>query len=195
MNIENGGSTMINYLKDLFSLSKRFNIVTEDILFIDINISGINVDINTDRIRFYVKLLFGHQGKYFCALQVRKDSKYHIKNSILYFENECIGEVSKFEIDFCDTYYMRRNGTVLNIKPVLQIQGGKLDAYRGRSAWSRDHEGHFDRLKIDLQKLFLGFPHGFSVFDCFNNVYVSYFIFGNLQRVFVKYYQVRPLAF
>lgn len=43
-------------------------------------------------------------------------------------------------------------GTVLNIKPVLQIQGGKLDAYRGRSAWSRDHEGHFDRLKIDLQK-------------------------------------------
>ena len=112
---------MINYLKDLFSLSKRFNIVTEDILFIDINISGINVDINTDRIRFYVKLLFGHQGKYFCALQVRKDSKYHIKNSILYFENECIGEVSKFEIDFCDTYYMRRNGTVLNINPKSRI--------------------------------------------------------------------------
>ena len=44
-------------------------------------------------------------------------------------------------------------GTVLNIKPVLQIQGGKLDAYRGRSAWSRDHEGHFDRLKNRFTKI------------------------------------------
>lgn len=119
---------MIEKAKDLFSLSKRFGIATEDILFIDINMSGINVDIDADRVRFYVKLLFGQNGQYFCALQVRRDSKYLIRNGILYFENECIGEVSRFEIDFCDTYYMRRNSTVLNINPKSRIdcQGCKF---------------------------------------------------------------------
>lgn len=108
---------MLKQTKDLFALSQRFSIPTEDILFIDINISGINVDIDADRVRFYVRLLFGNERKYFCALQVRKDSKYVLKNSILYFKEECIGKVEKFEIDFCDTYYMRRNNTVLNINP------------------------------------------------------------------------------
>lgn len=119
---------MIRQIKDLFALSKRFDVATEDILFIDINISGVNVDIDVDRVRFYVKLLFGQKDKYFCALQVRQDSKYMIKNGILYFENECIGRVEKFEIDFCDTYYMRRNNTVLNINPKSRIdcQGCKF---------------------------------------------------------------------
>lgn len=119
---------MIKELRDLFSLSQRFGIATEDILFVDINISGINVDIDADRVRFYVNLLFGQKGQYFCALQIRRDSKYLIKNGTLYFENECIGEVSNFEVDFCDTYYMRRNGTVLNVNPKSRIdcQGCKF---------------------------------------------------------------------
>lgn len=119
---------MIKQIKDLFSLSQKFDIATEDILFIDINVSGINVDIDADRVRFYVKLLFGQKGQYFCALQIRKDSKYRINNGILFFENECIGEIYRFEIDFCDTFYMRRNNTVLNINPKSRIncQGCKF---------------------------------------------------------------------
>lgn len=112
---------MLQNIKDLFALSQRFNIATEDILFIDINISGINVDIDSDRVRFYVKLLFGKRNNYFFALQVRKDSDYMLKNSILYFKGECIGKVNSFEIDFCDTYYMRKNNTVLNINPKSRI--------------------------------------------------------------------------
>lgn len=112
---------MLQHIKDLFALSQRFNIATEDILLIDINISGINVDIDADRVRFYVRLLFGKKSEYFCALQIRKDSYYTLKNSILYFKGECIGKVSSFEIDFCDTYYMRRNNTVLNINPKSRI--------------------------------------------------------------------------
>lgn len=112
---------MIKKLEDLFTLSKKFNIATEDILLIDINIEGINVDIDADRVRFYIKLFWGQEYKYFCALQVRRDSKYLIKNGILYFENECIGKVERFEIDFCDTYYMKRNGTVLNVNPKSRI--------------------------------------------------------------------------
>lgn len=119
---------MIKQLKDLFSLSQKFDIATEDILFIDINVSGVNVDIDADRVRFYVKLLFGQKERFFCALQVRNDSRYRIKNGILFFESECIGIVNNFEIDFCDTYYMRRNGTVLNINPKSRIncQGCKF---------------------------------------------------------------------
>lgn len=119
---------MIRIVNDLFALSQKFNITYADILLIDININGINVEIDADRVRFNVNFFFGKKERYFCALQVRKDSKYLIKNGILYLNEKCIGKVENFEIDFCDTFYMRRNDTVLNINPKSRIncQGCKF---------------------------------------------------------------------
>lgn len=52
-------------LKDLFQLTDRFYVPTEDILLIDINISGVNMDVDTDRVRMYVRLLFGQDFPFF----------------------------------------------------------------------------------------------------------------------------------
>lgn len=119
---------MISKLRDVFLLSEKFDVAMEDVLLIDLNISGVNTNLDADRVRFYVELFFGEKHKSFCALQVRKDSKYLVKRGSLYLNNECIGNVNNFEIDFCDTYYMRRGDTVLNINPKSRIncQGCKF---------------------------------------------------------------------
>lgn len=119
---------MISKIQDVFFLSKKFDVAMEDVLLIDLNINGINTEMKADRVRFFVELFFGEKYKSFCALQVRKDSKYSVKKGNLYLRNECIGNVNNFETDFCDAYYMRRCDTVLNINPKSRIncQGCKF---------------------------------------------------------------------
>ena len=119
---------MISKIQDVFFLSKKFDVAMEDVLLIDLNINGINTEMKADRVRFFVELFLGEKYKSFCALQVRKDSKYSVKKGNLYLRNECIGKVNNFETDFCDAYYMRRGDTVLNINPKSRIncQGCKF---------------------------------------------------------------------
>lgn len=111
---------MLKQLDDLELLSKKYNVAEVDIILIDLNICGINVEIEADRVRFNLKFL-DRKEKYFCALQVRKDSDYSILDEKLYFKDRHIAMLYDFEIDFCDTYYMRRNNTVLNINPKTRI--------------------------------------------------------------------------
>lgn len=107
-------------LKDLKFLSKMYEIPSIDIILMDLNISGVSSDIDADRVRFNLRLLNGKEN-YYCALQLRRDSDYRISEDKLYFKNEHIGWVNNFEIDFCDSYYMRRNNTVLNINPKTRL--------------------------------------------------------------------------
>ena len=47
-------------------------------------------------------------------------------------------------------------GSVLNIKPVLQIQGGKLDAYKKVRGMNQATKAMFDGIKSDMETRFAG---------------------------------------
>lgn len=49
-------------------------------------------------------------------------------------------------------------GTVLNIKPVLQIQGGKLDAFAKARGWKQAKKIMLDAIEKDMKERFLGEP-------------------------------------
>ena len=111
---------MLKGLHELQLLSEKYNIAQTDIILMDLNICGINSEIGADRVRFNLKFL-NEKEKYFCALQLRKDSDYQITEGKLYYKDRLIAMVYDFEIDFCDPYYMRKNNTVLNINPKTRL--------------------------------------------------------------------------
>lgn len=49
-------------------------------------------------------------------------------------------------------------GTVLNIKPVLQIQGGRLDAFAKARGWKQAKKTMLDAIEKDRQERFAGEP-------------------------------------
>ena len=49
-------------------------------------------------------------------------------------------------------------GTVLNIKPVLQIQGGKLDTFTKVRGKNQGHKAMIDAIKKDLEQKFVDIP-------------------------------------
>ena len=49
-------------------------------------------------------------------------------------------------------------GTVLNIKPVLQIQGGKLDAFAKARGWKQAKKTMLDAIEKDMEERFRGEP-------------------------------------
>ena len=111
---------MLKKLDELQRLSKTYNIGQTDIILIDLNICGIKLEIDADRVRFNLDFMNGGE-KYFCALQLRAESNYRIVDGKLYYKDKLLARVYDFEIDFCDPYYMRRNNTVLNINPKTRL--------------------------------------------------------------------------
>lgn len=110
---------MMRQLKDLFQLTDRFYVPTEDILLIDINISGVNMDVDTDRVRMYVRLLFGQDFPFFCAIPIRKNTKYRIKNGFLYYDRQVMARVENIEGEKSDLYDVKENGAVLTLPDYL----------------------------------------------------------------------------
>jgi len=119
---------MLKSFSELILLSEKYNIPAEDILFMDMNLSGLNIGGDLDRVRFEFKLDLQNKffelarktgiEDYYFALPVRTNSKYSVFNEKLLFDNEvAIGEVNALTEDFCDSSYSRRGGTVLNINP------------------------------------------------------------------------------
>lgn len=119
---------MIKTFNELKDLSKKYNVPEEDVLFIDMNLSGLSTSEELDRVRFALKLdinngIFNLASKnnienYYFALPVRSNSNYKVvNNQLLFKENIIVGEVGKLTEDFCDSSYSRRGGTVLNVNP------------------------------------------------------------------------------
>lgn len=119
---------MINSFEDLMTLSEKYSVPREDILFMDMNISGLNTTDDLDRVRFALKLnidngMFNLARKkgienYYFALPVKSNSNYHVNGSNLIFgEDTVVGKVERLTEDFCDSSYSRRGGTVLNVNP------------------------------------------------------------------------------
>lgn len=58
-------------------------------------------------------------------------------------------------------------GTVLNIKPVLQIQGAKLDAFAKARGWKAAKKTMLDAMEKDVTERFAGTPvHIYAAYTC-----------------------------
>ena len=99
---------MLEYFK---TLSKMYNVSLENILSIALNRYGILMDdIEDNRIRFNLKLNNSKTETFFAVcVNTYEDSKFVLKDNILYLENNPIGTVSNIEKDTCTSTYFRNN--------------------------------------------------------------------------------------
>lgn len=111
---------------EALTISEIYNVPPEDILFLDLNLSGVSFHLPYSRIRFefipecrpYFRTSFERNiKKYFFPLPITPTSAYCIKEDCLTMNGEPIGKVKGVAEDTCDSSYSRRNGTVLNLNP------------------------------------------------------------------------------
>lgn len=116
---------MIN-IEVIARLSERHRIPLEDALFIALNINGVSLECDYNRMRMAFRLadskLFEYAKQrgeldYYFALPVNQDSPFIIVDNTLLLQNAVIGQAIGPTEDICDSHYPRRNGTVLNMNP------------------------------------------------------------------------------
>jgi len=107
-------------------LAEKYSLPLEDVLFIALNVSGVNFKCNYNRMRMALRLtnskLFEYARQryeldYYFALPVNRDSPFAIVDNILLLQDTVIGQVIEPTEDICDSHYPRRKKTVLNINP------------------------------------------------------------------------------
>ena len=112
---------------EAISMAEIYNIPPEDILFLDLSICGIAVNLPYLRVRFefipeyksYFKNSFSKGiTQYFFALPTNGNSPYQIEKGYLIAKGEKIGQIKHLSNDTCDFSYPRRKGTVLNLNPI-----------------------------------------------------------------------------
>lgn len=117
---------MLKNIKHLNELSSKYNIPKEDLLLLDLNLSGIKLEFQSRRVRFELestnKDIFSLAHKrnisnFYLAVPTVDQSPYSFKNGNLFFNGYIIGKAWGITEDFCDSSYPRRGGTVLNINP------------------------------------------------------------------------------
>ena len=104
--------------------AERYSIPLEDVLFITLNVNGVDFECGYNRMRMAFRLadskLFEYAKRrgeldYYFALPVNQDSPFAIVDNILSLQNTVIGQAIGPTEDICDSHYPRRNGTVLNM--------------------------------------------------------------------------------
>jgi len=117
---------MLKNVKHLIELSSKYNIPTEDLLLLDLNLSGVKLKLQSGRVRFELestnKDIFplAHNRNitnFYLAIPTVDQSSYSFKNGNLFWGSHLIGRALGVTEDFCDSSYPRRGGTVLNINP------------------------------------------------------------------------------
>jgi len=117
---------MLKNIKHLIKLSSKYNIPTEDLLLLDLNLSGIKLELQSRRVRFELKSInkdifsLAHDKNiydFYLALPTVDRSCYFFRDGHLFFNNHLIGEALGITEDYCDSSYPRRGGTALNINP------------------------------------------------------------------------------
>jgi hypothetical protein len=117
---------MLEDIKHLTKLSSKYNIPTEDLLLLDLNLSGIKLNLRSRRVRFELEstnkdiFSLAHSrdiSNFYLAVPTVDQSPYSFKSGGLFFNNHLIGKALGVTEDFCDSSYPRRGGTVLNINP------------------------------------------------------------------------------
>jgi len=107
---------MLNNLSEAVDLSEMYDIPVEDIILIDLNSTGVNSNLNLDRIRFTLKLE-SFPEEFYVALPITQKSPFFLsyETSQLLFDGKPVGIVKGVENDTCDNTYFRRNKTVLTL--------------------------------------------------------------------------------
>ncbi len=113
-------------IESVARLAERYHIPLEDVLFIALNINGVNLECDYNRMRMAFRLadskLFEYAKQrgeldYYFALSVNQDSPFAIIDNVLFLQNTVIGQAIGPTEDICDSHYPRRKGTSLNINP------------------------------------------------------------------------------
>jgi len=117
---------MVKNVKHLIDLSSKYNIPREDLLLLDLNLSGVKLEFQSRRVRFELKstnkdiFSLAHNKNiydFYLALPTVDHSCYFFKDGYLFFNNHLIGEALGITEDFCDSSYPRRGATALNLNP------------------------------------------------------------------------------
>ena len=107
-------------------LSERYHMPLEDALFIALNVNGVNLECDYNRMRMAFRLadskLFEYAKRrgeldYYFALPVNQASPFAIVGDVLLLQDAVIGQAIGPTEDICDSHYPRRKGTSLNINP------------------------------------------------------------------------------
>ena len=106
--------------------AERHSVPLEDVLFIALNVNGVDLECNYNRMRMGFRLadskLFEYAKQrgeldYYFALPVNQDSPFAIVGDVLLLQDTVIGQAIGPTEDICDSHYPRRKGTSLNINP------------------------------------------------------------------------------
>ena len=113
----------LNKIKDL---ARVYNVPTEDVLFVALNIYGASFQCDYNRMRMGIHVvdeeIFGYAkslgvNDFYFALPINQNSPFSVVNNKLLFDGRIIADAINPSEDFCDSNYPRRHGTVLNINP------------------------------------------------------------------------------
>lgn len=120
---------MLKSISEAKSLSRKYDIPVEDILFVDMSLSGVCFSLPYVRVRFEFfpedNFCFENSIKreiqnYFFALPTSYNSLYRIEEDRLMMNERVLGLIKDIEEDTCDSSYVRRKGTVFVFNPVLK---------------------------------------------------------------------------
>src|SRR3989339_1164089 len=113
-------------IESVARLAECYHIPLEYVLFIALNINGVILECDYNRMRMAFRLadskLFEYAKQrgeldYYFALPVNQDSPFAIIDNTLLLQNTVIGQTIWPTEDICDSHYPRRKGTSLNINP------------------------------------------------------------------------------
>ncbi len=113
-------------INEIARLSEQYEMPLEDVLFIALNVHGVNLNCEYGRIRMDFRLadsnLFSYAKEreefdYFFALPVNPVSEFTLAGDILSLNGTLIGQAINPTEDVSDLYYFRRKKTVLNFNP------------------------------------------------------------------------------
>lgn len=100
--------------EDVVALSNKYNVPLNDLLYIYLNISGLNSKIDFPRLRMTIKMVDSDEVFYF-GLANRKESDFSLDDNKIYFFDEHIADVTFIENDDCASSYFRKNKTVVTL--------------------------------------------------------------------------------
>ena len=110
-------------------LAAKYDVPFEDVLFMSLNISGVDFECGYDRMRTQLRLnnnqLFEYAIKkgdldYYLAMPVLHTSPFKIRHEQLFLGADKIGETFGATEDQCNSHYVRRNATAININTNLR---------------------------------------------------------------------------
>lgn len=106
---------MIDKLEQIKDIEKAALIPIEEIVAMDINLSGVSVDMPYKRIRF--NLILNDKPPLMFSIENNQLSLYNIRQNKLFLNDSFLFIISDLVEDSCEIFYTRKNGKVLCFNP------------------------------------------------------------------------------